>query len=170
MNNIATKIGATKAKMSELRLVADLLVEQLQTVVEEYENAFNQLEKERSQFKVQLQGNVLPIQGRRRRSYGRLGQGIKTPAEDFFKAILSVLKNRGGSVARSHVMEDVEVLMKDRLNQYDFARHRSNDSLSWQCTVDRARQLLINNGLMKATSRKAIWEITEAGRKWLEQK
>ena len=67
------------------------------------------------------------------------------------------------------VLDRVEAKMKDVLNTYDREPLPSNPrSVRWRNTAQWCRNTLVREGLMKSDSPYGVWEISEAGRRWLE--
>lgn len=106
----------------------------------------------------------------RQTSKGRLGRGLRTPDEAFRKPILEALVELGGSARVADVLERVGRKMKDVLNEYDRQPLPSDPrSIRWKNTAQWCRYTLVQEGLMKSDSPYGIWEITDAGRRWLER-
>lgn len=105
-----------------------------------------------------------------RTTKGRLERGLRTPEEAFRRPILEVLIELGGSASISDVLERVGAKMSSILNQYDLEPLPSDPrSVRWKNTAQWCRNTLVKEGLMKNDSSYGIWEITDAGRYWLEQ-
>jgi hypothetical protein len=104
----------------------------------------------------------------RRTARERLQRGLRTPEDAFRRPILESLVELGGSAPIGEVLERVGARMKGVLNQYDCQPLPSDPrSVRWKNTVQWCRNTLVREGLMKSDSPHGIWEITEAGRKWL---
>jgi hypothetical protein len=104
----------------------------------------------------------------RRTAKGRLQRGLRTPEEAFRGPILETLVELGGSATIGEVLERVGAKMKGDLNQYDREPLPSDPrSVRWKNTAQWCRNTLVREGLMKSDSPYGVWEITEAGRKWL---
>jgi hypothetical protein len=105
---------------------------------------------------------------KKRRSGERLGRGLRTPQEAFFRPILEALVARGGSARKSDIVSDLEARMGAQLTEHDRVAVPSNpNELRWQNTVAWARHDLRLAGRIKDDSAQGIWEISEAGREWL---
>jgi len=99
---------------------------------------------------------------------GPLPRGRRTPEEAFRRPILEALVELGGKGAVRQVLDGVGQKMQDVLNDYDFQALPSDPKLlRWRNTAQWCRNSLVQEGLMKADSPHGIWEISEAGRRWL---
>lgn len=68
------------------------------------------------------------------------------------------------------VLNGVEQLMKSVLKQIDYEPLPSQpDAPRWRNTAQRERDTMVKEGLLKSTSQRGVWEITEAGRKALDK-
>ncbi|WP_369017266.1 winged helix-turn-helix domain-containing protein [Thermatribacter velox] len=106
-----------------------------------------------------------------RRAKGRLPRGLRTSEDAFRRPILEALVELGGSARIGEVLERVEAKMKHVLNEYDWQPLPSEpNSVRWKNTAQWCRNTLVREGLMKSDSPHGIWEISEAGRKWLKNK
>lgn len=108
------------------------------------------------------------------RNYGkRLPRGLRTLEIDFYVPILSVLMKMGGKGQASEVPSQVGEIMKPRLNEYDFeALPSGQHDPRWYKTAQWARRRMVQSGLLSSTSesQRGVWEVTEAGRKYLASK
>ncbi len=85
-------------------------------------------------------------------------------APDALKSpILTVLQGAGGELDSEDLFLELEIVMDERLLAGD-RETTPEGELRWQYAARRARQLLINEGLM-AKGRPGIWELTPAGRR-----
>lgn len=104
----------------------------------------------------------------RQTAKARLGRGLRTPEEAFRRPILEALVELGGSAAIGEVLERAGAKTKDLLNPYDHEPLPSEPrSVRWKNTAQWCRNTLVREGLMKSDSPHGVWEISEAGRKWL---
>jgi restriction system protein len=98
----------------------------------------------------------------------RLKRGLKTPDDKFQIPILSVLMDMGGSAPMARVLDKVGDKMKGQLNTYDYRPVPSDPSQTrWRNTAQWARKAMVKEGLLSSNSPWGVWEITDAGRKWL---
>jgi len=98
----------------------------------------------------------------------RLERGHRTPEDAYRRPILEALVELGGSAPAKEVLELVEQKMRRILNNVDY---QSVDSgyIRWMVAARWCRKELVREGLMRKGSPRGIWEITEQGRRWLEQ-
>lgn len=118
--------------------------------------------------------NKIPSQQKskivQRSSSKKLPTGLRTNTKDFKMPILDVIVSLGGSAPRQVVFEKLESIMADILNEYDWETLPSdNRSIRWKNNAAWARQYLIEDGFLSKSSSKGVWEITEAGRKALDE-
>lgn len=100
----------------------------------------------------------------------KLETGLRTNEVAFRIPILQALVTVGGSARRPRVFDELEKIMADQLNKYDWQPLPSNTkSTRWKNTAAWARQDLIDEGFLSNTSARGIWEITPAGRAALEE-
>ena len=85
-----------------------------------------------------------------------------TQPEAIAPVILAVLDEAGGELPGDDVLEAVEARMGEDLLEGD-RQLTPEGELRWRYAARRARQQLIQQGLM-AKSRPGIWELTAAGR------
>ena len=99
-----------------------------------------------------------------------LKQGLRTPNDAFHTPILKVLIDLGGTARVKKVLDRVEELMSDQLNKYDYETLPSNpNELRWRNNAQWARWRLVQNGYLASDSPRGVWEITDAGRQFLEE-
>ena len=99
-----------------------------------------------------------------------LKQGLRTPNEAFHTPILKALIDLGGTGRVKEVLDRVEELMSDQLNKYDYETLPSNpNELRWRNNAQWARWRLVQNGYLASDSPRGVWEITDAGRQFLEE-
>jgi restriction system protein len=106
----------------------------------------------------------------KRRSQVRLQRGVRTPEIAYYLPILKALNELGGSARINVVLEKVEQSMKNELKAVDNELLRSgSDTLRWRNTAQWARNAMVTEGLLKSTSPRGTWEITEIGRIFLKK-
>lgn len=106
-----------------------------------------------------------------RRNLGRLRKGLRTPEAAYWVPILSVLVELGGTAKAAEVLERVGKVMKPRLKPVDFEPLASGpDNPRWRNAAQWARNSMVKQGLLKADSARGVWEISEAGRRWLAER
>jgi hypothetical protein len=106
----------------------------------------------------------------RRQSRGRLPRGLRTPEDAFRRPILESLVEPGGSAPIADVLARVEQKMRRVLNSYDRQPLPSDRrSVRWKNTAQWCRNTLVREGLMRSNSPHGVWEISDKGRRWLQQ-
>lgn len=105
-----------------------------------------------------------------KRFFGKKKKGDITAHTDFYVHILQVLIEMGGSGKTKLVLDRVGEKMKNTLKPLDFAVLPSDGkSIRWRNAAQWARNTMVNDdGRMKKT-KNGIWEISEKGRKWLQE-
>jgi restriction system protein len=105
-----------------------------------------------------------------RRNLGRLKRGVRTPEEAYRLPILGVLVETGGGGRVADVLTRVEETMRGTLRQVDYEPLGSRRKQTrWRNTAQWARNSMVDEGLMKEDSQRAVWEISEAGRQYLAE-
>ena len=103
-----------------------------------------------------------------RHDLGRLQRGLRTPDRAFYRPILRALSDMSGSGRVGDVLDRVGVLMKGTLKDVDYEPLPSEpDDQRWRNTGQWARYQMVQEGLLKADSRRGLWEISDAGRRFL---
>lgn len=93
---------------------------------------------------------------------------LYTRQELFYEVILISIENYGGAASKSDVLDDVLFAMGFEFNKYDIMYvDDKNSKLRWQHTVEQAKSYLVENGLMKKSKTRGIWEITENGQRYI---
>jgi hypothetical protein len=82
--------------------------------------------------------------------------------------LLEALVELGGRASVSKVLERVYEKVKHSLTPKDLETLPSGGDIRWRNAVMWVRSKLKDQGLLAADSPKGIWEITEAGRRYLE--
>lgn len=88
--------------------------------------------------------------------------------EEYWAPILRVLVESGGSAPANDVIAAVEAYIGDALKTRDRDR-LTNGEIRWRNRARFARLRMKERGLLSSTSRRGTWEITDAGRAYLEQ-
>ena len=98
----------------------------------------------------------------------KLQKGLKTPQPAYRVPILQALVDLGGSADKNAALERVYATLRGRLNEYDTSPVPSDPKRPrWKVTAEFCRNNLREEGLVAAGSPKGLWEITDAGRRWL---
>jgi DNA primase len=111
---------------------------------------------------------VKPTQVRKKEVKEKLKKGLRTPEEKFIMPILESIIELGGRAKVKDVLERVHDKMKGILNEHDY-KPLKKEKL-WENTARWARMMMVEKGLLAKDSPKGIWEITEEGRKYYEEK
>lgn len=97
----------------------------------------------------------------------KLPKGLKTPDTSYRIPILESLTELGGQGRISQILELVEEKMKGLLNEYDYEMLPSGGEVRWSNTAKWCKSSMKKEGLLSDTSPHGVWEISEAGRKYL---
>lgn len=104
-----------------------------------------------------------------RRYLGRAPQGQMTPREEYRIPLLQVLEENNGSAPAVEILKQLERKLADRLNEIDYEILPSApNEPRWRKNANWIRFELVREGLMRKDSRRGIWEISEAGRRYLK--
>jgi hypothetical protein len=105
-----------------------------------------------------------------RRNLGKLRKGVRTPESVYYRPILQVLDQMGGSGKVAEVLERTSQLMKPILKQVDYDPLASGPEFPrWRNAAQWARNSMIHDGLLKADSPRGVWEIADKGRAMLKE-
>lgn len=105
-----------------------------------------------------------------KRDLGRLKKGLRTKEAFYYSPILRVLSNMGGRGEIGEVLDHVHVLVKDSLKPIDKEPLASDPKVPrWRNAACWARCSMVKEGLLKSDSPRGVWEISEAGSKWLKK-
>jgi hypothetical protein len=96
--------------------------------------------------------------------------GDFTPVGDYWKPILRVLVRQGGRAKRKRVTDQVGEDMKAVLKPADYGKLPKSGDMRWRNRVQWQASNMRKSGLMRKDSPRGIWEITDEGRKWLDDK
>jgi cell division septal protein FtsQ len=95
--------------------------------------------------------------------------GPFTPVRDYWKPILQVLVEMGGRGHSSKVKDLVGEKMKNVLLPADYGKLPGTGHLRWRNRVawQASQMRSAETGYIKSGSPRGLWEITEEGRRWL---
>lgn len=96
---------------------------------------------------------------------GRLRSGLKAPMESYRLPILQSIYELGGSAPTDEVLKRVEDKMKNMFTDVDYQDNPSGGDTRWRNTAQWERLVLVKDGLLKSSSPRGIWELTEKGAK-----
>lgn len=93
----------------------------------------------------------------------------KTPEREYYVPILETLEELGGRGYADEILKIVYTKMEDRFTEDDLQLLPSGGDYRWRNTAQWARQHMVVQGLLRDDSPRGVWEISEAGRRYLEQ-
>ena len=103
-----------------------------------------------------------------RRDLGRLRRGLRTPEPAYYRPILETLVELGDRASMAEVLEKVGQRMQPVLRDVDYQPLASDpDRPRWPNTGQWARNRLVKEGLMRGDSPHGVWEISDAGRRYM---
>jgi len=153
---LAARRAALSGELSQKELTYQQLgveIQKLRTRITAINAAIGDTEETSAQGKVEDLGENGPF----------------TPVKEYWKPILQVLVGLGGRGNRTQVIERVGEKMSGVLTPADYGKlpgtgHvRWSNRVAWQASQMRTSE----TGFIKSGSTRGWWEITEAGRKWL---
>ena len=99
----------------------------------------------------------------------KLKKGLKTPQAAYRLPILRALVDLGGSADKNVALQRVYAALQSRLNEFDLIPVPSDPNRPrWKVTAEFCRNNLREEGLIASGSPKGLWEISDAGRRWLD--
>lgn len=105
-----------------------------------------------------------------KRNLGRIEHGARTQEDVFWLPILQALVVMGGSGRVREVLDRVETSLRGVLNEVDYQPIKSEPGTTrWHNTARWARNQLTREGLLRDDSPRGVWEITDAGRRYLKE-
>jgi restriction system protein len=128
--------------------------------------ALAQLLRESGKSSSSLRAGLLTLTISERRASGR----SFTPVEAYWVPILESLVEMNGSAPSDHVIDRVGTKMDAILTARDREMLSSGIDIRWRNRAAWQRENMKRQGLLRNDSPRGIWEITEAGRKWLESR
>lgn len=93
--------------------------------------------------------------------------GSILPVGDYWRPILDILVEAGGSAPANEVIDALEDRMANEFKDQDLETLR-NGEIRWRNRARFARLRMKERGLVSGSSERGIWEITEHGRTYLE--
>jgi len=91
-----------------------------------------------------------------------------TPVELYHIPLMQSLLELGGSASSDQVIERVGEKMADILTREDLEPLPSGVDIRWRNRVAWQRHNLKRRGLIRSDSPRGVWQMTQAGRKWLD--
>jgi hypothetical protein len=114
---------------------------------------------------------------KRGRKKGHKGRGRPVTAvephlnqKDYYRPILEILRDNSGSISSSEIMNKISEKLADKMQPGDHEKISKLQVERWAYLVPWARIKLVKAGLMKPTSTRKVWEISDHGSDWLEGK
>jgi len=168
----AKKAYEEKQEMERLK---QQRLEKAKALVEEAQEL---LDRYKLELKVTKQGirfidrdgrTVLSDSQKKREAGGRLPQGIKTPASQYRIPILQSLVELGGRAQKKIVMELVYEKMKDDFVQEDLEKLSGGQTRWFNTASWEYSKMKREEGLFKENVPNGIWEISDKGRKYLQE-
>lgn len=93
----------------------------------------------------------------------------KTPPREFRLPILEALEQLGGGGQMRDVLSIVYEKMEHRLTEDDLKQLPSGGDVRWRNTANWERYHMVQNGLLRDDSPRGMWEMSDAGREYLER-
>jgi hypothetical protein len=188
--------GEAKVFKNEVNSAFEILLEEIENVVEDFnqegENAFKNRDYEKlktlienamrlTSFREKVKnlqkewrnifGGKFPARMRKARGYKKLKRGLRTPEDDFRIPILKTLVELGGKAEMGEILKGISERMKGKLNKYDTEGLPSNPSQRrWENTAQWCRNTMVNEGLLSSASPRGVWEITAEGKKYFSNR
>ncbi len=91
------------------------------------------------------------------------------PQKEYTIPILEALIEKGGKGSRREILELVKQKVGRRFNKLDLEILSNGYTIRWQEMASWHRQTMVEEGLLKRGSPRGMWEITDKGRKYLEE-
>jgi Mrr N-terminal domain len=110
----------------------------------------------------------LQVQALKRRRKSRATPGSILPEGEYWRPILSIIVEAGGSAPASDVIEGLGRRLKSVLTPRDLEPLNMGE-VRWRNRARFARLRMTQQGLLSKTSHRGIWEITDAGRDYLKR-
>ncbi len=96
--------------------------------------------------------------------------GIFTPVQAYWQPILKTIVEMGGRGRREKIIEAVGKKMSGILTAADYDTLSDGNVIRWRNRVAWQASNMRARGFIKNDSPRGIWEITDDGRKWLDDK
>lgn len=93
--------------------------------------------------------------------------GDFTPVKAYWRPLLETLIEMGGRGRPTAVIKRVGEKMENVLKAADYGKLPGTGWIRWRNRVMWQRNDMRNQGLLKDDSPRGVWEISDAGRKWL---
>ncbi|MBF0595631.1 MAG: hypothetical protein HQL22_11805 [Candidatus Omnitrophica bacterium] len=145
-------------RSEKTRLAAELATPSKTAVTFQYlADEFEEILEDLKAYLVSLGSNGLP------KAKVKRARVPKTSYEVLRDLIIKVLKKNSGSAHISDVMNDLETLLAGKLFPRDLER-RQDGQLVWKNNVQWERLRMTKEGILKGSSRRGVWELSEANK------
>ena len=104
----------------------------------------------------------------KRRGSDRAPKGSLLPETEYVVPLLEVLADLGGAAPMSKAVELLEARLEGKLTETD-RKPLNSGRIRWKNRVQFVRLALIKEGFMSKEAPRGIWEITDAGRAYVQQ-
>lgn len=104
---------------------------------------------------------------RPRQTPKRAPRGSSTPKREYYIPILEAVAELSGKAEAREALDRVYPKIKGRLKTHDHDLLSSGETV-WRNATRWARADLVRKGLLKKDSPNGVWEISDAGRKFLK--
>jgi restriction system protein len=89
------------------------------------------------------------------------------PQKEYLIPILKALVEKGGKAEQKEVFDIIEQKMRLKFGNLDIEILRDGYTKRWQKNAAFQRLRMVKEGFLKSNSPRGLWEITEKGRKFL---
>jgi len=97
----------------------------------------------------------------------RATPGTILPERAYWRPILAIIANAGGSMPANDVIDALESRIRRQLRERDFDLLEMGE-VRWRNRARFARLRMKEQGLLSAESPRGVWEITARGREYLD--
>lgn len=112
--------------------------------------------------------NIRQVKRKNKEKSQRLSKGLATPRDEYIIPILESIAELGGNGRIPEILQKVKEKMIDVLTEYDMELEPEGNEYRWRKSAQWARYHLTQKGLLSDESPRGVWEITDAGRKYLQ--
>jgi len=131
---------------------------------EDLATRIEQMESLRQEWSALIKGQKSVKQRRK-----RLHKGEMTPQASYRLPILRALEELGGSGSVSDILDRVYEMVAAELKEVDLELLSDGRSVCWRNAAQWERVKMTKEGLLASDSPRGVWEITEAGRAYLQE-
>ncbi len=155
-----------RAECASQLAAAEQQMKDLQTKISEYRGKIAAIDTITGGAKPDQQGELDVAEQEDEANHG----GEFTPVFAYWRPILEVLVEMGGAGKRHDVVGAVGKKMKNILKPADYGKLPKSGWIRWRNRVawQASNMRQPEQSLIKNDSPRGIWEITDAGRKWLD--